>query len=407
MSKASPIFGIDVHPQYQSGLDFTRVKQLGYAFCWVKASQGSSYVPTGFRDYFARAQKTGMIMGLYHFLDESASARAQVDNFLRAAGLVGGVGGKMLAVDFEDYGDLSPSNATLRAFVAELRRRIGDHPIVLYSAAGFWNGGDPSGAFAQYGADALWEARYANMDRQRYPREHYEEIRDWKAAWGGFGGVAPLFWQFTSTGLVADQFIDVNAFRGTREMLESLAREGVGAVKPPPDPKEPMSQAEKAIVYMKKLLDPPTVYGFWDGKFPFTPGPAMWANVRTGHPPDPKTQVPNASCTGLINLGNAAGGSDYRGGTLAYAKDLANKRRFHLGMRVKKGEVLLDRYMETSREDEGHIVMAIEDGTDPLVISSDHRFGGNQPGVNVHRLSVSYRLFDYGWIGEVPGLGTG
>jgi hypothetical protein len=132
----------------------------------------------------------------------------------------------------------------------------------------------------------------------------------------------------------------------------------------------------------------------------------MWANVKTGHAPDPKTQVPNTSCTGLINLGNAAGGCDYRDGTLAYAKDIKNKRRFKLGMQIKKGEVLLDKFMETSKEDEGHIVMAIENGTNPRVISSDHRFGGDKPGVNVHRLKKSFELFDYDWIGEVPGLGT-
>ena len=84
-----------------------------------------------------------------------------------------------------------------------------------------------------------------------------------------------------------------------------------------------------------------------------------------------------------------------------------NKRPFKLGMLVMKGEVLLDRYMETSEEDEGHIVQAIETGTNPRVISSDHRFGGVRPGVNVHRLSESYRLFDYDYVGEVPGLGAG
>ncbi len=179
-----------------------------------------------------------------------------------------------------------------------------------------------------------------------------------------------------------------------------------GAV-PKPVPVKPASKVDKAIAYELALVDPPTVYGFWDGKFPFTPGPAMWANVKAGQAPDPKTQVPNASCTGLINLGNAAAGISYRSGTLGYAKDLVNKRPYKPGMVVKKGEVLLDRYMETSNEDEGHLVQAIETGTNPRVISSDHRFGGTSPGVNVHRLAESYQLFDYDYVGEVPGLGAG
>jgi putative chitinase len=163
-----------------------------------------------------------------------------------------------------------------------------------------------------------------------------------------------------------------------------------------------MTRIDKAIAYGKALLDPPTDYGYWGGEFPFRPGPPMWANVKTGAPPNPKNGVPNTSCTGLINLMNAAGGSDYRGGTLAYGQDIKNKRAYKPGMHLRRGEVLVAAF---GAGDEGHIVMCLEDGNDPLTIGSDHTDGGANPGVNVrYRAQRAHDLFGFEWVGEVPGL---
>ena len=225
-----PLFGIDVHPQYQAGLDFDLVKERGYKFCFVKASQGAAYRPSNFGPYFESAEDAGLVMGLYHFLDESSFPNAQADNFLRAVDAVGGPAGKMLAVDFEAYGALSPSNATLESFVSHLRARLGGHPLILYSGKGFWEGGEPSGDFSRYGCDVAWDAYYLTMRRQERPKDHYQGVKEhgWGKRWGG---VEPVFWQFTSTGLVAGRYLDVNAYRGTGERLLSLARDGGSRVR--------------------------------------------------------------------------------------------------------------------------------------------------------------------------------
>jgi hypothetical protein len=168
-----------------------------------------------------------------------------------------------------------------------------------------------------------------------------------------------------------------------------------------------LSNIDKAVEYGRMLVDPRTPYGFWDGAFPFTPGPAMWPDAKTNNPPSPKTRVPNTSCSGLINLMAAAGGSNFRGGTLAYGREIKNKREYVPGTAVKRGEVLVnDNVSGPGGMDRSHIVMAIQNGTDPMVTSSDHRFGNDRPGVNIHRLSDSHRMFGYEFIGAVPGLGT-
>lgn len=234
MSKEQPIFGIDVHSEYQRGLNFERARAEGYEFCVIKATEGpyrdgDRYVPSGFKKFFHRAEDEGFVMGAYHFL-LSTPAKAQADHFLRTIETVGGPEDKILMVDFEHHPNpaLTPGNEQLEGFIAEVKREIGDHPLVVYSARGFWNGGDSSGNFARYGADVAWDAYYLHMDPVK-PKRFYDNserlFKDAKIPWGWgepWGGVEPWFWQFTSAGDVAGMNIDVNAYRGTRSQLLAL-----------------------------------------------------------------------------------------------------------------------------------------------------------------------------------------
>jgi GH25 family lysozyme M1 (1,4-beta-N-acetylmuramidase) len=235
MSKEHPIYGIDVHPEYQRKLDFERARAEDYEFCVVKATEGpyrdgDGYVPSGFKQFFRRAEKEGFVMGAYHFL-VATNPKAQAEHFLRTIEAVGGPEDKILMVDFEDYlnhPSLTPGNEHLEGFVSELRRRVGDHPIVIYSGKGFWTGGHPSGDFDRYGADVAWDAYYLHMNPV-YPRRFYDDSEHLfhqaglPGGWGRrWGGVEPVFWQFTPAGKVGGLNVDVNAYRGTREQLLGL-----------------------------------------------------------------------------------------------------------------------------------------------------------------------------------------
>jgi GH25 family lysozyme M1 (1,4-beta-N-acetylmuramidase) len=234
MSKEQPLFGIDVHSEYQRGLNFERARAEGYEFCIIKAAEGpyrdgNTYVPTGFKEFFRLAEAEGFVMGVYDFL-LSTPAKAQADHFLRTIEAVGGPEDKILMVDFEAHPNpaLTPGNEQLKTFISEVKRRVGDHPIVVYSGRGFWNGGDSSGGFDQYGADVAWDAYYLHMDPVR-PKQFYANseryFQDAGISWGWgkpWGGVEPWFWQFTSAGGVGGMNIDVNAYRGTSEQLLAL-----------------------------------------------------------------------------------------------------------------------------------------------------------------------------------------
>lgn len=222
MTKQKPIWGIDVHPEFQAGLDFKRAKSEDYTFAVCKASQGASYVPRSFLSYYNDIENSGLIPGLYHFLDSTASGARQADHFINMIELCGGPDGMLLAIDFEHYIGGSPGNQHLLDFVSILRKYVGKHPLILYTNKGFWDSGDSSGNFDQYGADVLWVARYANMVKHFHPAGHYEDILDWDGAWENVGGKDSDFWQFTSTGHVAGQYIDVNAYRRNLSSLQAL-----------------------------------------------------------------------------------------------------------------------------------------------------------------------------------------
>lgn len=94
MNEEQPILGIDVHPEYQRGLNFERARTEGYEFCVIRATEdpyrdGDRYVPSGFEEFYRRAEAEGFVMGAYAFL-LGTPAKAQADHFLRTIEAVGG-----------------------------------------------------------------------------------------------------------------------------------------------------------------------------------------------------------------------------------------------------------------------------------------------------------------------------
>jgi GH25 family lysozyme M1 (1,4-beta-N-acetylmuramidase) len=258
MSIAEPIFGVDVHPAYQEGFNFDAALARGYKFAFLKTSEGPYRdgtvlsLPT-FQQLANQAKASGILTGYYHYLvqghatDSVSSGRMQADHFLRRVSNAGGIDGRLLAVDFEPYGEpggqyyyLTPTNAVLESFLESLRKRVGEHPIVLYAGPGFWNGGtEPSGSFDRYGADVAWTAQYLDTDIHVHPQVYYQNNKDWDGGpnfdppWDKpWGDVQPWFWQFTCAGRVAGMNIDVNAYRGTEEQLRALV---AGRMLPPPE----------------------------------------------------------------------------------------------------------------------------------------------------------------------------
>ena len=217
-------FFIDCHPNYQPGLDFKRVKSLGYAAAICKVSEGTSYVPNGLKAYVERIKAAGLIVGYYHFLTD-ASGDWQAEHFAEVVRSLGGPAGRLLVADFESYGSRSPTNAALKGFVRGVKQRTNNHALICYSGWGYWTGGTPTGDAADYGIDATWDARYADMARHDYPRLYWRTIKGWYEKQPKWGGVDPVACQFTSAGRVDGTHMDVNkAFVSKEDLLKLTTR---------------------------------------------------------------------------------------------------------------------------------------------------------------------------------------
>lgn len=73
--------GIDVSDN-NAVRSWAQVRSAGYAFAFVKTTQGESFVsPTGAAQILG-AGNVGLTVGAYHFADSTGSLTAQIDNFL-------------------------------------------------------------------------------------------------------------------------------------------------------------------------------------------------------------------------------------------------------------------------------------------------------------------------------------
>ena len=293
MSVDKPIYGVDIS-SWQRGINLAQVAREGYEFCVVKASEGpyrdgTFYLNPSYRSQVEAAQRAGMLTGAYHFLVET-SAEEQVDLFLDT---VGDVSGKLIMVDYEEYPsvpELSPTMATLTAFVTELRERMGDHPILIYAGQGYWNSPPPNGSIRNLDV-TTWDAYYPLHPKAGYGSELYEQVKHlgWGERWGN---QEPKFWQLSANGRVAGMEIDVNVFSGTRNELYALADSEPPDVKPEP---EPVGEPAEERLYLG--VDPA------DGSlYERDPDPVRRAVVR--HPD--RTPIANATFvtdeTGLLYL---------------------------------------------------------------------------------------------------------
>jgi lysozyme len=80
---------------WQASVDFARAKSAGIAAVILKATQGSHWIDVAFAQRFEAATASGLLVGAYHFLDDSPP-KLQVENFLSVA-----EGCSVLALDAE------------------------------------------------------------------------------------------------------------------------------------------------------------------------------------------------------------------------------------------------------------------------------------------------------------------
>lgn len=225
--------GVDLHPWYQRFFNFDQALRQGVRFGFIKITQGNRYVPDNLLPFFRRARQLDQL-GLYHFGEAGSSGKEQADHFLTVAkNQCGGVKGKLVAFDFEDYG----SRDAQASHMDEFGKRIeaaGGRFLWDYSTKSWWESHN-AGSLSSKDARGMWEAKVWYTEEQRedplrffnhnwYPW-YKQEYKEGKAAFGGVNPLDPdekagVMFQATWGGHLGGLYVDTDFFMGSFDELK-------------------------------------------------------------------------------------------------------------------------------------------------------------------------------------------
>lgn len=203
-----PVRGVDVS-EYQGHIDWQVIEQQDIAFAFIKASEGSGYTDPFFSTNWAEIESTSILYGAYHFFSFDSPALTQAENFLSTVGNRRG----MLppVVDIELYGEHKRVHPAPEAVRTELS--------VLLDALENYYGAKPIIYATQQSYKLYIDGKYTDYPiwiRDIYFTPNLPSGRAWD------------FWQYTDKGKLdgysgAEQYIDINVFRGSLTDLEGMA----------------------------------------------------------------------------------------------------------------------------------------------------------------------------------------
>ena len=74
------IKGIDVS-SHNAGFNYASAKAQGFEYCYIKATEGKSYINPEMDAQYTMAKKNGFKVGFYHYCNDNSSAEIQADFF--------------------------------------------------------------------------------------------------------------------------------------------------------------------------------------------------------------------------------------------------------------------------------------------------------------------------------------
>ena len=210
------IYGVDIHPRFQAGINIEEIRREGFDFMAVKVSEGvdGSYLAAGSADFLQRGGAAGLLRLGYHYLD-AGNSEAQAKAFAEALDTVG-VPGMLDAEALAADGQTPILTITgIRSFLAA-RRRLGARVPLLYLPRWYWERlGRPSLA----GLPPLWASAYVSVPSAPASVMYQSHAA---ASWASYGALGVEVLQFTDRAQVAGQLVDADHYLGTREQFATL-----------------------------------------------------------------------------------------------------------------------------------------------------------------------------------------
>lgn len=149
--------GIDVSG-WQGEIDFSQVKNSGINFVYIKSSEGQNTVDSYFRRNYEEARSNGLNIGFYHYVRARTTEEARLEAEHFANTIAGTVPNCKLAMDFENFGNLSIGeiNEISKVFLERVQE-LTNKEMIIYS-----NTSSARTIFSQELANEypLWVAQY-------------------------------------------------------------------------------------------------------------------------------------------------------------------------------------------------------------------------------------------------------
>lgn len=201
-SAVKRIKGIDVSA-HQGDIDWQKVKEAGYQFAFLKATEGGDWVDSKFAQNRKGAVDAGLTVGYYHYFRPPRPVEDQIQNFVKTVGKVD-ANALRLVIDTEDEKLWKPYTIEQRIKMIDdwckgVQKELGVAPqITIYGSPNFFNEVlKNSPELAKY---SLWIANY-NVPEPIIPKP-------W-TKWD--------FWQYSEKGKVPginSDSVDLNMFYG-------------------------------------------------------------------------------------------------------------------------------------------------------------------------------------------------
>ena len=209
------LFGIDVS-HHQGDIDWAKVKAAGVNYCFMKATEGSTFKDKKFDFNWNQAKAHGIIRGAYHFFRPNAPVERQVDNLVSKVGKLE-VGDLPPVLDAEvpqswTRFSLSKRLSMIEDWMVGVEEGLGIQPIIYLSPSFADEILKNSQAVKKY---ILWLAHYTSRTSPRVP-----------GPWDNW-----VFWQYSESGRldgITTNTVDLNRFQGTLEELKKLTVQAKG-----------------------------------------------------------------------------------------------------------------------------------------------------------------------------------
>lgn len=194
--------GVDVSG-YDVDTSWATVKNQGFEFAFIKATEGGTYVNPQFKKDWMETKRAGVIRGAYHFFRPARDAELQAEHFCRTVGLMDGFDLPPV-LDWEVSDRMTVGAQISRAlhWLQLVEKETKKIPMI-YCSPGYFNSLKNPTEFARY---PLWVANYGVQCPHVPPPWH-----EWRVWQNGDNSRVP--------GINAKK-ADTNLFNGTMAQLK-------------------------------------------------------------------------------------------------------------------------------------------------------------------------------------------